>query len=262
MKMTGKTDYLTVKRPEGLGFSFLKPLVLGVFLFNTTALIAQDSTQKQVWPEVEAYYRIDERWRLYGLLSGTKSSSEYTDGTAGAYIDYFAFPWLRGKLNPELNDTARGYFWWFRLGYSYSNAPPDEKKKLINTITTETNNNFNLPAEILLESRNRLDWRFVNGDFQPIYRPRLKFIRNLKTEFLTFNAYLYGEYFFYLNDNTQDRFRLCVGSVIKILKTMNFEVYYLHQFQYKNYVQPLNAIGIQLDFYFKSKHYMAQQAAR
>jgi len=235
-------------------------LILLAFLVNTKILFAQDSTQKQIWPEAEAYYRINERWRLYGVVSGTKSNSEYTDGTAGAYVDYFALPWLRGKLNPELNDTARGYFWWFRAGYSYSDSPPEDKKKVVNTITTETNNNFNLPASILLQTRNRFDWRFVNGLFQPIYRPRVQFLKNLKTEYLTFNVYLYSEYFFYTNDNTQDRLRICAGSVIKILKTMDFEVYYLHQFQNKQYVQPLNAIGIQLDFYFKSKKYTLQQS--
>lgn len=235
---------------------FLIIVPVSVFILSALSLDAQDSSvQKQIWPEVEAYYRINQRFRLYGMVSGTKSNSEYTDGTAGVYIDYFAFPWIRDKLNPELNDTTRGYFWWFRLGYSYSDAPPEDAKKVVNTITTEANNNFNLPGKILLQPRNRLDWRFVNGDFQPIYRPRIKFVRNLKTEFLTFNVYLYSEYFFYLNDNTQDRLRICGGTVIKILNTMNLELYYLYQFQNKQYVAPLKAIGVQLDFYFKSKRY-------
>lgn len=72
---------------------------------------------------------------------------------------------------------------------------------------------------------------------------------------MTLNAYVWTEYFFYLNDNTQDRLRLTIGSEIKVLKNMNFEVYYLHQFQNKQYVDPLNAIGLQLNFYFKSKQY-------
>jgi hypothetical protein len=240
----------------------LKIFILVAVLTNSKTLTAQDSTQKQIWPEIEAYYRINERFRLYGLISSTRSNSEYTDGTAGAFVDYFALPWLRGKLHAELNDTAQGYYWWFRVGYSYSDAPPYEKPKVTNIITTETNNTFFLPADITTETRNRLDWRFVNGDFQPIYRPRAKFVRNLQTDYLTFNVYLYGEYFFYLNDNTQDRFRLCAGSVVKILKTMDFELYYLHQFQNKQYVAPLNAIGIQLDFYFKSKKYQQQQMAK
>ena len=219
-------------------------------------LVAQDSVQKQIWPELDIYYRINERFRLYSQISGTKSNSAYTDGTAGIYLDFFARPWLRGRRNDtELGDTAQGYYWWFRMGYSYSAAPPSDKKKDVNTIETETNNSFHLPANLVLQSRNRLDWRWVNGDFQPIYRPRLKFIRNLKTEYLTFNLYLWSEYFFYLNDNTQDRLRLTFGSEMKVLKTLDVEIYFLHQFQNKQYVEPLNAIGLILDLYFRSKHY-------
>jgi hypothetical protein len=236
---------------------FLKLFFFTVPVLSSEFLLAQDSssTQKQIWPEVEVYYRINEKLRLYGNISGTKSNSEYTDGTGSINLDYFALPWLRGKLDPELNDTARGYFWWFRVGYSYSAAPASDQKKVVNILETETNNNFRLPGEVLLTFRNRLDWRWVNGDFQPIYRPRLKFLRDFKTEYLTFDGYIWSEYFFYLNDKSQDRLRLTFGTDIKVLKTMDFEVYYLHQFENLPSVEPLNAIGIQLDFYFKSKYF-------
>jgi hypothetical protein len=56
----------------------------------------------------------------------------------------------------------------------------------------------------------------------------MKFVRNFKTAYLTFNAYLYGEYFFYLNESGQAGFRICLGSVIKVSKALEFEVYYLH----------------------------------
>jgi hypothetical protein len=233
-----------------------KVILFSAFVISSKMLVAQDSTQKEIWPELDVYYRINEKFRLYGLISGTRSNSEYTDGTASIFLDYFMLPWLRGKRNDtELSDTARGYFIWFRAGYSYSDAPPGDKKKVVNLIETETNSNFHLPEDIVLIDRNRLDWRWVNGLFQPIYRPRLKFVRNFKTDYLTFNAYLWSEYFFYLNDNTQNRLRICFGTEIKVLKTMDFELYLLHQFQNKQYVEPLNAVGIQLNFYFKSKQY-------
>ncbi len=239
---------------------FLKAFLLILSILSTYLLSAQDSSsvQKQIWPELEAYYRINERFRLYSLISGTRSNSEYTDGTAGIYIDYFSLPWLRGRNDTELSDTAKGYYWWFRMGYSYSDAPPSDKKKVVNIYETETNNSFHLPEDIILQTRNRLDWRWVNGEFQPIYRPRVKFVRNLKTEYMTLNAYIWTEYFFYLNDNTQNRLRLTIGTEIKVLKFLDFETYYLHQFQNKQYVEPLNAIGLQFDLYFKSKKYSEQ----
>jgi hypothetical protein len=236
-------------------------LFLGIVL-STQQLMAQDSSSSnQIWPEFDFYYRLNERVRLYGMISGTRANSEYTDGTTGVYVDYFAHPGLFGKKFMDLHDTTMNYYWWFRIGYSYSNAPPSDKRKVVNIFETETNNNFNLPLDIRLTSRNRLDWRWVNGDFQPIYRPRLKFIRNFKTDYLTFDVYSWTEYFFYLNDNSQDRLRLTIGSDIKFSRNIDFEVYYLYQFQNQPGVEPLNAIGIQLDFYFKSKRYKQQLEA-
>lgn len=241
---------------------FLKIVVLWGFSLTSEWLFAQDSsTPIQIWPEIDVYYRINERVRIYGMVSGTRSNSEYTDGTTGIYVDYFTLPWLHGRRYADLHDPAISYYWWFRAGYSYSDAPPSDKKKVVNIVETETNNNFHLPLDIALSTRNRLDWRWVNGDFQPVYRPRAKFISNFKTEYLTFDIYLWGEYFFYLNDHAQDRFRLTAGSVIKVIKNMDFEIYYLYQFQTKQGVEPLHAIGIQLDFYFKSKQYQDQTEA-
>jgi hypothetical protein len=228
----------------------------GVFVLNLTQASAQDNAQKQIWPEIETYYRFNNKLRLYSLISGTRSNSAYTDGTAGIYLDFFAIPWLKERRNEtEMTDSSSGYYWWFRAGYSYSDAPADQKKKVVNILETETNNSFHLPAKIVLHTRNRLDWRWVNDEFQPIYRPRLKFVRNLKTEYMTLNVYAWTEYYFYLNDNTQDRLRIALGTVIKVLRWMEFETYFMHQFQNKQFVTPLNAIGIQLDLYFKNRQY-------
>ncbi len=236
-------------------FSRLLLLCLG-FLF-CKLIRAQDTTQsKQIWPEVDAYFRLNERFRLYGVISGTRSNSEYTDGKTGIFIDYFARSWIKDRRNEtEMSDSAKGYFWWFRMGYSYSYAPPEDKQKVVNIFETETNNSFYLPERIVLNTRNRLDWRWVNGEFQPIYRPRMKFVRNFKTQYLTFNAYLYGEYYFYLNDADQDRFRLCIGSVMKVSKALEFELYYLHQFPNGSAVSLVDAIGLQINLYFYAKNY-------
>jgi hypothetical protein len=233
-----------------------KMFFMAVFISGARMVRAQDSVQKQIWPEMDIYYRFSERFRLYSQITGTKSNSEFSDGTAGIYLDFFAKPWLNARRNDtQLGDSTQGYYWWFRMGYSYSASPPSDKKKDVNILETETNNSFFLPAKLVLESRNRLDWRWVNGDFQPVYRPRIKFLRNFKTEYLTFNAYLWSEYFFYLNDNSQDRFRLALGSEIKVLKSLDFEIYFMHQFQNQPSVEPLHAVGLIMDLYFRSKHY-------
>jgi len=239
------------------GRQFFKVLIVSILILNCEFLQAQDSyTQKQFWPQVDAYYRLNTRFRLYGAVSGTRSNSQYTDGTSGIYVDHFALPWLRGRRDvTEMSDSARGYYLWFRTGYSYSDAPANQKKKDVNLWEMEGNSYFHLPENVVMVLRNRFDWRWVNGVFQPIYRLRLKLVRNFKTEYLTFNGYIWSEYFFYLNDNSQDRLRICFGTEIKVARFLTFETYYLYQFPHKSYVNSINVIAMQFNFYFSTKNY-------
>ena len=234
-----------------------------VFLWNSNTLSAQSTpVQKQVWPEVDAYYRLNENFRIYGLISGTRLNDQYTDGTAGIYLDYFALPWVRQRRNEtSMSDSTRGYYLWFRSGYQYSAAPSYEKKNDVNTWEMESDSYFHLPyGRSVIIWRNRLDLSWVNGDFHPDYRLRLKLVRNLKTQYLTFNAYTYGEYFYYWSEKGKYKFRWCIGSVIKVSRVLEFEIYYLYQFPNRNAVSSVNAIGLQFNLYFSSKKYAGRSS--
>jgi hypothetical protein len=150
-----------------------------------------------------------------------------------------------------MRDTTNGYYLWLRGGYYYSVTPPGSKDPVTeNTIVTEANSSFHLPYDILLTNKNRFDWRIVNGDFQPRYRTRLTFEKDMHTDYLYFTPYFYGEYFANLNISHANRFRLCAGAELKVASHLNFESYYLHQFRNNDNVAAVNAIGSMLKFYF------------
>ena len=112
------------------------------------------------------------------------------------------------------------------------------------TITTEATSNFHLPFDVLLAARNRFDWRIVNGDFNPRYRARARFDKNIHTEYLHFAPYFYGEYYANLTQGSSNRFRLCVGVDWKVAAKVVFETYYLHQFNNVGRIDAVNAIGL------------------
>jgi hypothetical protein len=118
-----------------------------------------------------------------------------------------------------------------------------------NTFAIESNSRFHLPMDILLTARNRLDWRTVNSDFKVRYRPKVTIEKEMQTQFLFFVPYLYGEYFVNFNESSSDRFRLCIGIEIKVALYVNFESYYLRQFQNGETVDAVNAVGVALKFY-------------
>jgi hypothetical protein len=239
----------------------LKKIIFIVFLlFFTIRLFAQDSTasngtKQENWPEIDVYYKFNDRLRLYTMVSGTRlRASNYTDGAAGVYLDYFALSSLRKRFDAEMNDSTRGYYLWFRAGYYYSVTPSGDKNPVTeHTITTEAISNFHLPFDVLLAARNRFDWRIVNGDFNPRYRPRARFSKQMHTEYLHFAPYFYGEYYANLTQGSANRFRLCVGVDWKVAAKVVFETYYLHQFNNVNRIDAVNAIGLTLKLYFNSK---------
>jgi hypothetical protein len=219
-------------------------------------IFAQDtSTQpRQVWPEVDIYYKMNDKFRLYSKFTSTRLNNANTDGSIGAYLDYFALPWIRRKDIVHLNDTLRGRYLWFRTGYSYSQSPPGAAKVVDQSIIeTTVNGLFYLPADILLTATGRIDWLFQNSTNDARFRPRLKFERNFRTDFLYFNFYFYGEYYFYFNEIRDNRFRFEVGYEVKVLKTLSLQTYYLHQFGNGEAVSSIDAFGLQANFYFKKK---------
>ena len=224
-----------------------------MILIPAQKLLAQDSSgaRQEGWPEVNLFYKIDDKLRLHATYSTTRlRNSDYTDGGAGFYLDFFAFGGLRKKFNIPIRDTARGYYLWLRGGYYYSVTPPGSKDPVTeNTIVTEANSRFHLPYDILLTNKNRFDWRIINGDFNPRYRARFTFDKDMRTQYLYFNTYFYGEYFANLNLGNSNRFRLCIGEELKVASHINFESYFLYQFKNGNNVDELNAIGMVLKFY-------------
>ena len=186
------------------------------------------------------------------LLRNSKTS--YTDGGFGIYMDYFAFPRLRKKLDANLRDSTRGYYLWLRAGYMYSTTPSDSKDPFkLHTIVTEFNVRFHLPYHILLTNKNRFDWRIKDGNFEPRCRPRLTFEKDMHTRYLYFTPDIYGEYYAYLNAKGLNRFRLSAGVQSKITAHIEFETYFVHQFDNGKNVNSLDAMGLVLKFYFKYK---------
>ena len=55
--------------------------------------LVEQETRKEVWPELDIYYRFNEKFRLFTSLSATQlKSSSYTDGGLSVNLDYFALP--------------------------------------------------------------------------------------------------------------------------------------------------------------------------
>lgn len=238
-----KGNHLTVKAVFLLIF-------LGIVIPDSLAQIGRKS--EEVWPTIDVYYKLNQKSRLYGTLSGTKTdSSNYSDGGIGIFYDYFTFPPKFAKsFLPNRNDSLPGKFMWLRGGYQYT-ASPRESENLFkeHTFVTEANARVYLPLKFLGTIKNRFDWIIRDNDFKSRYRPRIVLERDLKTEYLFFTASAFVEYFVYFGQSNLNRFRTQIGVEMRVTKRMNYEVFWNHQFSNSPDVAINDAFGMSFKFY-------------
>lgn len=226
-------------------------LVLLIAIGTAQESKAQLATKTQeVWPSMDVYYRINPKYRVYGTVGGTKiEESSYTDGAIGIFIDHFTYP-PTDIFRPKHAEGLPGRFLWLRAGYQYTATPPSAEDPFKESmIVTEANYRFYLPFDILMTSRNRFDWRFNSGDFNARYRPKLMLDKDLHTEYLTFTATGFVEYFVNFGNSAVNRLRTQLGVEIKVFKHMNYEVFWNHQVANLPEIQKVDAFGMCLKIY-------------
>ena len=249
-----KRKYLKVFVPAGIiGRIYIVILLCTGYIQTSTAQPARKA--QEVWPSIDAYYKINPKFRIYGTAGGTKlNESNYTDGNIGAFLDYFTYPFTNIHRSNSPEDLP-GKFLWMRAGYQYSASPPSSEDPFKESmIVTELNGRYYLPYKILLTFKNRFDWRVKNSDFNVRYRPKLMLEKDLKTEYLYFTANAFAEYFFNFGNSAVNRFRTQLGFEFRVTKMINYEVFWNHQFGNAPEIQKVDAFGMTLKIYMQRKN--------
>jgi hypothetical protein len=236
----------------------ISSLILFFSGISFTGFSQISSNAQEVWPSIDAYLRLNQKWRLYSTAAVTRmDESSYADGAIGIFADYFIFPpALAQKWVPQRKDSLPGKFFWLRFGYQYSATPPSAEDPFKeNMLVTESNSRFYLHHKMLLTVKNRFDWRFKNEDFNLRYRPRVTIERDMRTEYLTFTAYGFVEYFANFGNGQVDRLRSQFGAEFRVAKHINYEIFWNHQFENAPEVKEVDAFGMTLKFYYDKKDF-------
>lgn len=223
----------------------LMRMVLCLLLVLSAARLQAQDTRNEFWPALDVYLKLDEKSRLFFKYSATRSDDleEYADGSLGAYFDFYTFSVLqRLRAHP---DASRTRLLMIRSGYSFT--PSDNT----HTPTLEAQVRAPLPWGLLLIERNRGDFRFVDGDYEPRYRNRLKLEHTLKAGRLDLTPYGYVEVFYDWEFDKFDRFRFAAGAEVTLGRHVIFEGYYLRQKDTTSSPQYVNAVGATLQLHFR-----------
>jgi hypothetical protein len=198
-------------------------VLLGAFALASPAA-AQD-VATQFWPEIDTFVRVNDDMRIYVPISNTKEGlgNSSQNGTVGLYFDYYFAPiWkLWYRRSP---DASRARRLLFRVGYGYT--APNAGEPATSTVEAEVTGKLLLPWDVLALDRNRFDLNFTGPEFDPRYRNRLRFEREVDFEKAALIPYLYGEFFYSFNRGDWIRTRAAAGLEFHVWKRFVPEVYF------------------------------------
>lgn len=223
-------------------------LLAAVILFTFFAQSALGQT-KQFWPEVDVYVKINPKMRLYFSAAGTKENGESTDADFGASIDLHVKPLVKLKQDRGTReDESKSKLLLLRAGFHFlpSRQGPAESRIALDAIPRVP-----LKAGAVASVRNRVELRFINGEFSWRFRHRLGIERTFAIRTYDITPYVRAEFYYDRVYKKWSRTALTAGCVFPIRKRSEIEAYYEHQNRTeKSPNRQLNAIGIQLNLYF------------
>jgi hypothetical protein len=203
-------------------------------------------TEAEFWPEVQAYIKLNPKFRLFfnGSVSTSVEDGELLRGNAfealvGAHLDYI----------PSNHFVLRA---GYRYIFSLDESDPYHEHRVI----LEQTPRHLFPGQILVSDRNREDFRSVNGDFSFRYRNRLTAEREFQVWKRSWTPYGSIEVFYDSRFNAWSRNRWSTGIVLPVRKRLaplkllfpdkdvTVDLYYLRQNDRNPSEKHVNAFGI------------------
>ena len=219
--------------------------VVVVLFWGTNAQAQDPETKKEIWPEIDLFIPLNERFRLL-LSNSSEKSSETRDGIegqVGAYVDYF----LKDRIT-----LRAGY----RYGYSLGATDPFAEHR----ITVDQTFHKPLPRSFVLTDRNRQEFRSVNDDFSLRLRNRITIEKSFPVRKISLVPYNSNEIFYDSRFSSVSRFQFALGTQILFAKREYWfinlrrqrvlDVYYLWQRDRRPETKSLHAIGVTFEIHF------------
>jgi Protein of unknown function (DUF2490) len=204
----------------------------------------------EVVPELNVFIKLSKQVRLYLLGDVTQGfSPNFTDGEFGAHVDFTLKPILRRKLRE--GDWERSRYLWVRAGYVVSRDLDDrDDGSTTQTILLETTTRLELPAQIWLVNRARVDFRDIDGETSQRYRLRVGIEREFTVCGVVMVPYAQAEVFYDTRFDSWNRQLYQAGVEIELTKHWRIEPYFARQNDSRSASGNVNRIGLVLKSYF------------
>jgi hypothetical protein len=204
----------------------------------------------QVWPEISAFTRLNDRMRLYFLATTVKESRESTEGEFGPNFDFYLRPFRERKRLAGFHlDESKSRFLLIRVGYRYLDsfsADPSEHR-----VVLEVTPRYPLKGGVLVSNRGRVDARFIDGEYSWRFRSRLSVEKEFSIGSVRMNPYVRGELFYDSRFDKWSRTEWIGGAAFPLNRRVELEGYLDYQHDTGgDHNRQVYAIGTVLNLYF------------
>ena len=226
--------------------SILAALLL---LLVRISVCGQDSgSSKEFWPKFQA--NIDLAPRVGVQVYTEKHNGEdfsFKQWKVGGMVSYR----VRRMLHPFIEDIDHENQYNLALagGYEFINTEQSTGNKHEHRIIVQGTPKYMLPAGILVQDRNRNEFRWTDGTYDFRYRNKLTVDRAFKIDKFRLTPYASGELFWDRNHHEWNENQYAFGLQIPYKKLLMVDTYYLRQNCTTCSQNPLNVFGIKINVY-------------
>ncbi|MBV8553437.1 MAG: DUF2490 domain-containing protein [Acidobacteriaceae bacterium] len=230
-------------------------LASSMVMISCAGALAQSSTalsEAQVWPEADAHIEFPSHLRLL-VFSGVQQGVDYP------YQQWYSSAGLGYQFKPIrlphlVNiDPDKEFHFLAGAGYEFLRTIQSGKVKNEDRIIVEMTFSFRLPSEFLLQDRNRVEFRWVNGAYSTRYRNLLFLERDFLLHGFRFSPYGSAEVFYDISKNSWDEEWYTAGIQWPYKHIFMLDTYYQRQNCPTCNPAYWNVAGLTLNFYFGNR---------
>jgi hypothetical protein len=213
-----------------------------------TAAAQTPETAGAFWPTLDLHAQLASNIRLLAFGESKKDQDvPYQQADFGAAIGY---QWKRlAGLHPFNIDPDREHFLVTGLGYEHLRTFEPGSDSVENRLLFSTTPRAKPLGPLLLEDRNRIEFRWVDGDYSTRYRNRLTASADLETGGFRFSPYASAEFFYDITDGAWKQQQYAAGLQVPWRSLLRVDLYYLRQKCGSCSPEHLNVFGLTLGFF-------------
>jgi hypothetical protein len=203
----------------------------------------------QLWSSVYVNYDLNDRIRAQAFMERHNGEDvSYKQNRIGGLLSYR----MKRILKPiDQNDDEDRYNLVVGAGYQYVRTDQDDSYQQEHRIMVESTPKYVVPFGFLLQDRNRIEFRWMDGVYGFRYRNRLSADRPMKAGKVRLVPYATGELFWDRNYDAWNLNQYAFGVRLPYKRRVRADIYYMRQNCTTCTSDSLNIFGVRVNLFFR-----------